>query len=127
MKLRHLLPLFQRARLALRAISWRCFLVRDFARACPPVCARCFRKALLSVFFFMLALVLAFRLYSDLPRGSSHFMEIKEAEVLAAKLADDITALLQKYESATGALVHSVPVVREPKAPVKARVKVQLS
>lgn len=54
-------------------------------------------------------------------------MEISEAEALAAKLGQDITALLQAYESSTGLIVHSVPILAGTKTqPVTARVKVQL-
>jgi len=52
-------------------------------------------------------------------------MTIPEAKKAAAKLAEDVTALLQKFELDTGLVVHSVPVLREV-LPVKARVKVQL-
>lgn len=53
-------------------------------------------------------------------------INVDDAKKLAAKLAADITALLQKYEADTGLSIHSVPVLREQK-PVKARVKIQLA
>lgn len=54
-------------------------------------------------------------------------MEISEAEKLAVQLGKNITALLQVYESQTGLLVHSVPIVAATKTtPIQARVKVQL-
>jgi hypothetical protein len=50
---------------------------------------------------------------------------INQAKKQAADLALSISALLQEYEKSTGALIHSVPVIRE-KTAVSARVKVQL-
>jgi hypothetical protein len=54
-------------------------------------------------------------------------MTIQQAQALQAQLENNITALLQQFQQATGLKVHSVPVSEpNPNAPVTAKVKVLL-
>lgn len=54
-------------------------------------------------------------------------MTVAEVQAAADALAKQLTTLAQEFESATGCMLHSIPLIAATKAaPVQVRVKVQI-
>ena len=60
-------------------------------------------------------------------KGPHASMTVQEVQAAAAVLAQALSAAVQQFETQTGTIVHSLPVIpAEGKTPASVRVKVQI-